>query len=157
MLDETIFPQAVVMLDHLRQEFLRRSEGWSESLFFDFGQLMIFLLRNCAPLRRAAARTDWRIAEAVRFMETSLPQPLSMKAIAQYANMSESSFRFHFREIIGCSPMEYLIRLRLKRALLLLTMETPVTLAALQSGFSELNYFCRQFRQHFGCSARVFL
>ena len=70
--------------------------------------------------------------------------------------MSESCFRHHFFAVTGVAPIRYLIRMRLKKALLLLTTVTPIADIARLSGFSDQNYFTRQFRKQFGITPNAF-
>ena len=94
------------------------------------------------------------IESAVRFMEENLTQQMSLSDLARIANMSVSSFRHQFTAITGFSPVEYLIRLRLKRSLLLFAGREPLAEIARKTGFSDANYFSRQFRRRFRISPR---
>jgi AraC-like DNA-binding protein len=73
--------------------------------------------------------------------------------MAKKAGMSISTLTRHFKERTGLSPLEYLIRLRLKKAAQMLQdPSVGIAEAADLTGFSDSNYFCRQFRKHFGTS-----
>ena len=90
-------------------------------------------------------------------MEEHFSRALSLRELSTFSHMSESGFRHRFRELTGLSPMDYLIRLRLRRAALLLFHDDhQITEIALETGFYDGNYFARKFRQVFGCSPRDF-
>ena len=67
-------------------------------------------------------------------------------------------FRRCFREELGCTPAEYLTRLRLSRAKGLLTQRTfsGVEKVAHLSGFSDSFYFSKLFKKHTGLSPRQY-
>ena len=67
-----------------------------------------------------------------------------------------SSFRHHFTEITGIPPGEYLLKLRLKKALLMLMSPNRISNIAAQCGFRDNNYFSRQFRKQLGMPPRNF-
>ena len=71
--------------------------------------------------------------------------------LAAYAGMSVSNFRKHFRALLGVSPIEYLLRLKLERAReLLVTTNDNIDAIAYNTGFEYGNYFARQFKKHYG-------
>jgi len=69
--------------------------------------------------------------------------------------MSLSTFKRAFKAVTGTSPIDYLLQTRLARAChLLRDTDKTVTEAALAAGFSDGNYFARQFRARMGCTPR---
>lgn len=64
---------------------------------------------------------------------------------------SPAQFRRHFQHVLGCSPREYLVQLRLEHARNLLE-STVLTLAhvAEQAGFTSPEHFSRQFARRYG-------
>ncbi|MBN1672123.1 MAG: helix-turn-helix domain-containing protein [Kiritimatiellae bacterium] len=64
-----------------------------------------------------------------------------------------SEFRAHF----GFSPMDYVIRLRLNRAALLLRdPDRNVTETGRSVGYHELYHFSKAFKKHFGRSPTAY-
>lgn len=147
---------AAGILTRLREEYRNQKCGWQTASFFGFGTALTFLLRNAqlsvGRIKSGAAMID----STINFMEEHLPQAMGLEDFSRVANMSPSSFRHKFQQITGFPPVEYLIRLRLKRAVaLIVNGETPVNVAR-KSGFSNANYFSRQFKQHLNYSPREF-
>ena len=71
--------------------------------------------------------------------------------------MSPVSFVRHFRAATGLTPQEYLIKLRLEEAAILLqNPDLSIAEAALQSGFNDSNYFSRLFRKKNNISPRSY-
>jgi len=57
-------------------------------------------------------------------------------------------------EITGTPPGEYLINLRLRKALLLLNFPNSIAEIARLSGFSDSNYFKDSFKKKYGVTPR---
>jgi transcriptional regulator GlxA family with amidase domain len=53
-------------------------------------------------------------------LQLQLDQEVRIEQLAESANMSASSFHHHFKAIVGSSPLQYLKRLRLLKAQMLL-------------------------------------
>jgi len=101
----------------------------------------------------ARAPVDPAIASAVRHIEASYAEPLTVDGMARVAGMSRFHFSRRFRDATGCSPYRYLVDVRLARAAELLRRgRCGVTEAALSVGFSDPSRFARMFRQRFGAS-----
>ncbi len=76
------------------------------------------------------------------------------KSVKDYADMcclSVDRFSHSFKESIGISPKQYMMKLRIDTACELL-VNTPLDLAAIAEnvGISDVNYFCRIFKKHTG-------
>lgn len=78
-------------------------------------------------------------------------QNLSVAELAGAIEMSVAYFRRLFRAEYGCSPMQYIMNLRIENAKdLLLSGETNVTEAADLSGFEDIYYFSKIFKAKTG-------
>jgi AraC-like DNA-binding protein len=83
-------------------------------------------------------------------MVACLAEDQSLTSTAREIGMSTFYFARVFRELVGQSPHQYLLRARLAHAARLLRKEASVTEAALSSGFGNLSHFTRTFQSHFG-------
>ena len=111
--------------------------------------LLLSLWRRLpSPATEAPLSASMRAA--VELMKSSLAEPLDVGTIAKQVGMSRFHFSRRFREATGRSPYEYLQRLRLTHAATLLERGTPVTVAALDSGFADPGRFARAFRRELG-------
>ena len=94
-----------------------------------------------------------RIAEVIGTLEKEYARPWKLSGLAGLARMSEGSLHRVFKEATGQSPIDYLIQLRMHRAMELLGETTlPVTDIAFEVGFNDSNYFTRQFKKVVGMS-----
>jgi transcriptional regulator GlxA family with amidase domain len=98
-----------------------------------------------------------RFSEAVAWMEENYARQSSVAELARRAAMSERHFLRMFRKTFETSPLEHLIRLRIRRAAELLeTGGCNITETGYKCGFSDSNYFSRQFRRILGMSPRQY-
>ena len=95
------------------------------------------------------------IIQVIDRVEARLDQPWSLEGMAEVARFSPFHFHRMFREAMGETPAEFVERLRLERAaLLLLARDEPITELLMAVGFRRPETFARRFRAHFGVSAR---
>jgi AraC family transcriptional regulator len=73
-------------------------------------------------------------------LSTRLSEPLCIDELADTLNVSRSHFPRLFRRTIGISPLQYVIRLRLRRARELICKGMPIAEAALEAGFSHQSH-----------------
>jgi transcriptional regulator GlxA family with amidase domain len=96
-----------------------------------------------------------KIGSVLSLMEQRYAEPLTLEQLAREGHLSERSLHRSFHQALGCSPMEYLTRIRLQRAQELLKRSgATVTEVAHSVGFSDSSYFSRKFRQAVGVSPR---
>lgn len=80
-------------------------------------------------------------------------QPLDIEAMALVTRVSARSVFRYFREVLDCSPSQFLRKIRLQRArdeLAKGERGTTVIAVALRCGFSSLGHFAREYRAAFG-------
>lgn len=115
------------------------------------GILFILLSRF---LKEASAKQDIkdeRIREVTAFIRQHLTMPLSIPSLARKAFMSEDHFIRLFRKEMGETPNNFIIRMKMERAeLLLITTQLPVKNIADMLGYEEVPYFNRLFKKKVG-------
>lgn len=93
----------------------------------------------------------------IREAEDPEAAPLSLAALARDAGMSRYHFLRQFRQAIGMTPHQYLLRIRMQQAgRRLLTSRDQVSMIAFEAGFGDLSTFNRQFRRAMGVSPGAF-
>lgn len=107
------------------------------------------------PGLRFSARDERRVREALRHIELHADTPLDLDGLAGIAGMSKFHFLRVFRRVVGLTPYQFLLGLRLRRAALrLATTAEPVAGIAYEAGFGDLSTFNNRFRATFGESPR---
>lgn len=156
-LDEKELFGALELLENMRQEKINFSPGHEGAMLANFYLLLIHIIRHAKLRTEAANPAAFRISQTIMYMERKYDQTLNLQELCSHAHMSESSFRHHFRNLTELSPIDYLIKLRLRRAaLMMFHSDQPITNIAFSCGFSDSNYFARKFRQVFQYSPREF-
>ena len=121
-----------------------------------FMEIIAYLSRKSGE-QNSARQANFRIGDAIRYMNRHYAEPVELKILARIANMSERSFFRHFHVSAGCSPVEYLLKIRLQHGCdLLINGNASIAEIAAECGFCDSNYFCKQFRRAFGVSPRSF-
>lgn len=103
----------------------------------------------------SAEATAGRMKLAMTYMEEHYASELRLSELAALADMTPNYFCHCFKQAVGQSPFEYLIRYRLAKAQYALrTTDRSVTEIALGSGFGDVSYFIRLFRERFGMTPK---
>lgn len=106
-----------------------------------YGQLLPLLKHKEAPQR------PQRVQAAVTHLD-STDEPCTAAQLAALCGMGESRFFALFREEMGCTPIEYKNRVRIRRACeLLIRDDRTIEEIAWQLKFSSPAYFRRVFSQ----------
>jgi AraC-like DNA-binding protein len=115
--------------------------------------------RLCSRLisqRQIIARSDSpreRIQRTVEFMKRRLDKHVNVTELAQLADYSSSHFSARFHEQIGYAPLDYFMRLKMRRAGELLdATDNSIKDIASRIGFTDALYFSRKFSQFYELS-----
>ncbi|MDI3561907.1 helix-turn-helix domain-containing protein [Bradyrhizobium sp. Arg816] len=97
-----------------------------------------------------------RVVRRVReHIDSNIDQRISVEALAKLASLSVCYFVRAFKQSVGVTPHDYLIRRRVERTMELLSRtEMPLSEIALAAGFADQSHCARRFRQHVGMSPR---
>ena len=92
-------------------------------------------------------------ADAVSYLNTHYEKKISISKLCSIAGMSKAALMQNFVRAAGTTPLQYQLRLRIAEAVILLR-STDKTLGeiAVETGFSDTNYFGRQFKRITGSS-----
>ncbi|WP_171294192.1 AraC family transcriptional regulator [Acinetobacter seifertii] len=92
-----------------------------------------------------------KIHQIVSWLKNNFAQPIRMDDLAERAFMSPSTFRQHFREVTGMSPLQYQKQLRLQEARhLMLNQNLDAGRAASLVGYESASQFSREYSRLFG-------
>lgn len=92
-----------------------------------------------------------KISKLVLWLKQHYTENLPMNVLAEKAYMSPSTFRQHFRAVVGISPLQYVKNLRLQNARQLMINEgLDAASAALRVGYESASQFSREYRRLFG-------
>lgn len=109
-------------------------------------------------LRQVAARDSNAVKaqKVVRYLEEHYANALDVGHIADATNMSVSSLHHSFKAATALTPMQYLKRIRLHRARLLLAGQgINAGDVAYRVGYNSVAQFSRDFKQQFGLTSTM--
>lgn len=156
-LPQRALDRLLVLVEQLDEELTGRAPGFGFAATAQFMQIMAFLCRGYDTLPGPEAHQRPRIAQVISHMESNLDQSASLDQLARLAHMSKRSLIRAFHEATGLTPMAYWNQLRISRAAALLRSgDESITEIAFRVGFSDSNYFTRQFRKLIGHPPRAY-
>lgn len=99
----------------------------------------------CTQARPLGALSGWQERRAKAFILGDLSRSLRVSEIAEHCNLSRSHFSRAFKLVTGCSPQEWMLRVKIDRAKGLLLTSMPITEIVYECGFSDHSHFTRTF------------
>jgi AraC-like DNA-binding protein len=96
------------------------------------------------------------VNKAVDLMQQHLETPITVAEVAQAIALSPTYFGIVFHEQMGCSPIDYLINLRIERAKTYLSSTTMSVMDVCVALGYNPSYFSRLFKQHTGMTPGQF-
>jgi len=122
-----------------------------------FMQLVGFLSQSYGNMVSDPSRKLMEAGAVFSHIERHFDRAITTAELCQIAHLSESSLLRMFHETAGTSPHDYLLAIRLNHARNLLTTSSEkITTIAFQTGFTDSNYFARQFKKRTGFSPAAY-
>lgn len=124
-------------------------------------QLQNLLVRFLFDLVDACSRQDRMPSPLVRRVQEAVEgqpdQILRVSDLARIAGLSESQFQQRFKQEVGISPADYVLRRKVEAAKSLLDSgRLSVTQIAMELGFSTSQYFATVFKRYTGRTPTTF-
>lgn len=91
-----------------------------------------------------------QISKAVDYIHQNLNEVVSVDELAGIVNMSTSSFRKTFREVMHIPPLQYAKSIKLDHAYALIKEGKNVSEAGYLVGYNSPAQFSREYKRHFG-------
>lgn len=158
-LDGKLLSKVIAFLENIIQEESLDVPGSRTLLLSNMLQVMLIICRlgkigENVLFRRSQA---FAISRVLAVLDEQFYVDWSLEDLAKLAGCSVSTFRQQFTLLTNCSPIAYLLDLRLGKAALLLELShRRVGEIAGDCGFKDSNYFARSFREKYGISPREY-
>ena len=95
------------------------------------------------------------LGQTIRYLEAHCAEQLTLADLARQSAMTERQLRHQFSKLCGCTPLQYLWNLRIRKACYYLaSTDLPIVEIAALVGFEDNNYFSRKFRQALSMTPR---
>lgn len=136
-------PMRDILIDITLQELLVR--------------LMQTQARNLIIDRYQERADNHRFAYVVKYIKQNLSEDLNIDKLSGMAYMSKSHFFRSFKNELGITPLEFIIKERIKHAKKLLSQPNySVSDACYHSGFSNLTHFTILFKRYEGITPSLY-
>ena len=101
--------------------------------------------------------TKQSIRQCMEYIEHHFQEPLERDLLASKVSLSSSYFSIMFKKYAGCSPVQFITGVRLKRAMKLLKeTDKPISAIALEVGFRDPLYFSKVFTREVGLTPKQY-
>lgn len=124
------------------------------SVSMQIQQLWLLLLEN-VPFKpsdnKAAVISRTRLQLMMQYIHAHYSENISLEDIADAAAVGKSTALRIFQDGIKITPVNYLIKYRLKQAALMLAgTRKKAAVISIETGFNNLDHFCRSFKKTYG-------
>jgi AraC family transcriptional regulator len=127
--------------------------GAAEEFAYEVAAYVAKRMTDATITAPIVASTAKRIQETARWINPH--QPLPLVSLAAQACMSRYHFLREFKRVIGITPHQFVLSLRLRQAARRLRHgNEPVLQIAIEAGFFDLSEFNRRFRRVLGVTPR---
>lgn len=94
---------------------------------------------------------DDRVLRVITYIKDNMQHEMTTESMADVACVTKAHLGRLFRQTLGCSPIQFVLRTRIQCAQrLLVTTSRSVGAIADEVGFNDVSYFVRLFRQKIG-------
>lgn len=138
--------------------FERLLENWNAQHAVNQAKAAVYDILDKIANDKKTSTDDTAFSRCLRYIDQHFCESsLDVNAICQAGFISASSLQRAFQAHLGLSPKQYLIKIRMIRALdLLAENKLSIKEIAFACGFADEKYFSRAFRQKYGCSPSHF-
>ena len=157
------FPEFKAHLSRIDAEIGGKKSLWQTAVLTSVNELLILILRLTGlnnmrteePLSpKAAEQTVWFVK---RYMELYFVRNITLDELADKFFVNKYYLIRAFRQTVGCTPMQYLQKIRVSQAKELLTnTDMSVTQVAVQTGFASASHLAQFFRRYTGETPSAF-
>lgn len=152
-------PRLYFICKCLLEEASSRADG-DPSLFTLYSLLLVAELRSqlSGQNRRPPANSRaFILRPALEYINDHYVEPCGVDKLAGLCHLSQTHFRRLFLSIMGTTPLQYVIQIRIRQACILLnTTSEPITSIAQAVGIASISSFNRNFQQVMGVTPQQY-
>lgn len=146
--------EEVEMIFQEVDESIQSDKSCSEVYVCNWFRLMVYLKQYV--IQQEYVPEDV-ISKAVEYINYNYSQPLSLDDICKEIHISKHYFCRKFKQTMGMTVMEYILKTRIAAAKnFLLLGEGSIGEISDRCGFSSISYFCQIFKQNTGMTAHQY-
>ena len=130
------------------------------SNLFHLSMMLSHTISKACQLREPATSSkhhNQRLNDLLTKMQRDFSHPLSIEDLCQQVNMTEPTFFRSFKNVTGCTPLQYLTKIRMQKACQYLDLSNEsIADIAHRVGYDDPYYFSRTFSKTMGESPRQY-
>jgi len=148
-LDEIVF-----LLEIMKKEEKEKRPGYNSILENMFKTILIKVCRFFTETHLPGPKKMLKMGAVIDYINDHFHENIPRDKLVEVADMPRGSFCRTFKETTGLPPIDYLIRLRIEKAVKILTENHEIRIidVALGTGFENSAYFSKKFKQIIGIS-----
>ena len=158
-LDEMSYPAITLTADEIAEirpmldKLLANISNYHPGGFYESLGIFMHLTHTLGKMRMDGEKKkipsrQYRIGDAIFLIERDFFKALTIDDMAQSVNMSRRNFCRYFRRTTGTSPLQYLLSVRINRAVeMLRSTDLSIEEIAIKCGFNDENYFRKVFKK----------
>ena len=154
---------AITQLGRIVAQEIRIPAGGSRMMLDSVSlALVVRVLRSWSSLSAPtelprSGLAPWQQQRAIEQLQSRYHENLSIADLAAEARLSPFHFIRSFKRSVGVPPHQYLTRIRMERARVLLeTTNLAITDVAFETGYQSPAHFARLFRRHYGMTPTAY-
>lgn len=156
-LDRVALARAEELAEAIMIETASNDPGREASMLAHLLALMVHVSRQYERTENVDGLALLRIGEVLGAMERDSARAWTLDELCAITHMARSTFFRIFHDATGQAPIDYLIQIRVQEAMRLLREgRDSITDTGLACGFSDGNYFTRQFKKHLGITPSAY-
>jgi len=140
------------------------AEEITEDLFYELterlvaDQVQVFKQLQSIPTVKNETRRDLcrKVLIGKDYIDSNFTENLSVAQISKIAGLSEYHFFRLFKQMMGITPYQYILAIRLNTAGKLLKSDFAVSEVAIAMGFADIFTFSKAFKKQFGVAPSSF-
>lgn len=145
---QALYHQAELTLRKRAPQCDMQAEGYMRLLLAEYAQELV----QGKIQKEEASGIQQQVEQAIRWLTLQYHQPISIESMAQSLGYHRTHLSKMFKQHTGQAPMNFLLKIRMERAKILLQETLTVEQVASSVGFSDPLYFSKQFKKWFGRS-----
>lgn len=108
-------------------------------------------------IRKHDEITYKRIKRVLRYIDDNLQDDITINELSQIFSASESVLLKSFKQTVGTSPIQYILKKRIEKArYLIITTDKKICDIAIECGFNDMSYFAKQFKKIVGTTPKEY-
>ncbi len=146
-------------VDNIIKEFAFRKYGWRFYVIISALLLLALIERVTAqkPDKQIKRESTVEIRPALNFINNNYAEHIDLSLLSELCHMSQATFRRKFKEIMTCTPLDYIHSMRVQHACMMLRgTAKPITEISSAVGFDSISSFNRQFLSIKGISPKQY-